>query len=115
MNKKKRRLNNARNIVIKAKPRTRKSSFLWRHKLQVFVAVILIAVCGLTYLYLSNKQIQLKYRIIRLKKEELRLQELNKKLRLEISVLKSPQRLEKIARERFGLKHPDPDQIIRLK
>ncbi len=109
------RISTKRNVFIKSKPRIRKSSFLWKYKFHVFAAVILLAIAGLVYLYLSNKQIQLKYRISKLKQEEFRLQELNRKLRLEICVLKSPQRLEKIAKKRFGLKHPDPDQIIRLK
>ncbi len=103
-----------RNVVIKPKPKIRKSSFLWKYKFQIFAAVVLLAIAGLVYLYLSNKQRQRKYRISSLKKEELRLQKLNKKLRLEISVLKSPQRLEKMAK-RFGLKHPNPEQVIKLK
>jgi cell division protein FtsL len=44
----------------------------------------------------------------------MRLRETNRKLRLELAILKSPQNLETLAIEKLGLKQPSPQQIIVL-
>ena len=102
------------NVNTRSKPRKRKESFVWKYRFRILALVILMSVFGFLWLYSANKQIQIRYKISSLKQQEKRLKMLNRKLELEISVLKSPQRLESIAK-RLGLKKARPDQIIRVR
>ncbi len=104
-----------RNIITKPRPKQKKDSIIWELRFQIFSFILIFCAFGILYLYLGNKQTQLRYEISRLKRQEIMLKELNRKLRLEISILMSPQRLEKEAKKRFGLIHPKPEQIIRLR
>ena len=54
------------------------------------------------------------YDLSQLKKEEMRLEEINQKLKLELATLKSPQNLERLAIQKLGLGSPKPEQIILL-
>ena len=81
----------------------------------VLITGLLIAfmVSGIGYVWLNFKGTQIGYDISKLKQEELRLRELNQKLRLELATLKSPQYLEKAARH-LGLRPATPEQIFVL-
>ena len=68
---------------------------------------------GIGYVWSNFEGTQIGYDVSRLNHEEIRLRELNKKLRLELATLKSPQYLEGAARA-LGLKAPGPEQIIVL-
>ncbi len=68
---------------------------------------------GIGYVWSNFEGTQIGYDISRLQQEELRLKELNRKLRLELATLKSPQHLEGAARS-LGLKAATPEQIIIL-
>jgi cell division protein FtsL len=66
----------------------------------------------------ATAHVSLRYRVIRAGYElnersaELRaLVEENRKLRLELSFLRSPERIERLARDKLGLVRPDPEQI----
>jgi len=54
------------------------------------------------------------YTLSQLKKEIRQIEEYNRKLKLEIAYLRSPEHLEKRALREFGLIHPLPKQIIFL-
>jgi cell division protein FtsL len=69
---------------------------------------------GIGYVWSNHEKTQIGYDISQLKKEEMRLLEINRKLRLEIAFLKSPANLEAHAIKRFGLRQPTPDQIVVL-
>lgn len=69
---------------------------------------------GIGYVWSNHEKTQIGYDIARLKKEEMRLLETNRKLRLEIAFLKSPVNLEAHAVKRFGLRPPTPGQIVVL-
>ncbi len=103
------------NVTTKPRPKKKRKSIIWEHKWFIFLVVIFVSLLSFLYLCLANLETRLEYQISSLKKKEMRLRELNRKLRLEISVLKSPQRLQKLAKERFKLEHARPDQIIVLK
>ena len=68
---------------------------------------------GIGYVWSNLEGTQIGYDLSRLKHEELRLKDLNSKLRLELATLRSPQYLEEAARA-FGLKAPSPRQIVVL-
>jgi len=106
---------NNRNVATSTRPKRKKDSFVVRLKAHIFFLIISLSIFSMLYLCSGFKQTQMGYEISKLKREEVRLQELNRKLRLEISVLRSPQRLEKIAKEKFGLKHPNHQQIMIMK
>lgn len=69
---------------------------------------------GIGYVWSNFERTQIGYDISQLKKEEMRLKEINRKLRLELALLRSPQRLEAKAVNELGLKQPTPAQIIKV-
>ncbi|UCF72035.1 MAG: cell division protein FtsL [Deltaproteobacteria bacterium] len=81
-----------------------------------FVAVILFLFLlgGIFHVWMNFKRTQMGYSLSQLKKEILEFEEHNRKLRLEMAFLKSPEHLEKRAIEELGLIHPLPQQIIYL-
>jgi cell division protein FtsL len=81
-----------------------------------FIIGLLIAFMGsgIGYVWSNHEKTQIGYGIAQLKKEEMRLLEINRKLRLEIAFLKSPANLETHAVKRFGLRQPTPEQIVVL-
>lgn len=80
------------------------------------IIVLLIAFMGsgIGLVWSNHEKTQIGYDIAQLKKEEMRLLEINRKLRLEIAFLKSPANLEAHAVKRLGLRQPKPDQIVVL-
>ena len=99
------RIKNAR-----AKWRLRLSS---RQIALVALLLLLFMGSGIGYVWSNFEGTQIGYDVSRLKHEEIRLRELNKKLRLELATLKSPQYLEGAARA-LGLKAVAPEQIVVL-
>jgi cell division protein FtsL len=81
----------------------------------VLIAGLLVTfmVSGVGYVWLNFEGTQIGYDISKLKQDELRLKELNQKLKLELATLKSPQHLEKSSRQ-LGLKPATPEQIFVL-
>ena len=69
---------------------------------------------GITHVWSNFEMTQRGYDISQLKSEEMKLMEINRKLRLELAILKSPKNLEALAKK-LGLRQPAPDQIIILK
>jgi len=77
-----------------------------------YVAVI-FAFC-LGYVWMRVQVVETGYRIGSLQEQKAKLKEENKSLMVEAATLKSPQRLEQVAKE-MGLKRPVDDQIVYLK
>ncbi|HDM10250.1 MAG TPA: hypothetical protein ENF92_07020 [Desulfobacteraceae bacterium] len=80
----------------------------------VVLMVFFLLVTGIGFVWSNFETTQLGYNITQLKKEELRLRDLNKKLRLELAYLKSPQNLHARATRCLGLRQPAPEQIVVL-
>ncbi len=66
----------------------------------------------------ATAQVALRTRVIRAgyalgeRMDEIRaLEQENRQLRLELSLLKSPERIERLAREQLGLVRPDPQKL----
>lgn len=68
---------------------------------------------GIGYVWSNLEGTQIGYDLGRLQQEELRLKELNQKLRLELATLKSPQYLEEATRY-LGLNAASAEQTIIL-
>ena len=84
-----------------------------RHAVLIGGLLLTFMASGVGYVWLNFEGTQIGYDISKLKQEELRLKELNQKLKLELATLKSPQSLEKSARQ-LGLRPAAPEQIIVL-
>jgi len=80
----------------------------------VVFLLLLFMGSGIGYVWSNYELTQIGYEISRLEKEEMRLIEMNRKLRLELAMRKSTPKLEEIAVKELGLKQPSPDQIIVL-
>ena len=82
------------------------------------VITLMLLVCfmgtGIGYVWSNFERTQIGYDLSQLQKEEMRLSEINQKLKLELATLKSPQNLERLAIQKLGLGPPKPEQIILL-
>lgn len=80
----------------------------------LFFSLFLLFLIGssLFYVWSRIQVIQYGYEISRALKEERNLREINKRLRLEVAMLRSYERIEKVATEELKMVKPKPDQVI---
>jgi cell division protein FtsL len=71
----------------------------------------LVAACVLLYAWQHFETIQLRYRLEALRGARSEATELNQQLKLEVAGLRSPGRVEAIARGQLGLTMPVPGQV----
>jgi len=69
---------------------------------------------AISHVWVNFKRTQIGYTLGQCRKEILQIEEYNRKLKLEIAFLRSPEVLEYKAIKEFGLRHPLPEQIIVL-
>ncbi len=72
---------------------------------------MVLAACGLFYAWQHFQCIQLRYRLEELQAARTRVAELNQQLRIEAAALRSPGRVDAIARQQLGLTVPAPGQV----
>jgi cell division protein FtsL len=77
--------------------------------LAIFVPGVLV------FIWLHVQTLNLSYDIARAQKQKGELMEINKKLRIQLANMKSPERIEGIALTQLGLKPPEKGQIEILK
>jgi cell division protein FtsL len=87
--------------------------FTNRQIILIILMLILFMGSGIGYVWSNYEGTQIGFDLSRLHHEELHLKELNKKLKVEMAVLKSPQNLEAAARA-LGLREILPEQIVIL-
>jgi cell division protein FtsL len=80
----------------------------------VFIAIILVAVLSLLFVWSRLQAINLEYEISRLETQIRTETEDVKRLTLEVAHLGSHQRIEGLARQELHLILPSPSQIIRI-
>jgi cell division protein FtsL len=71
----------------------------------------LLALCAFLYAWQHFETIQLRYNLESLRSERSQAGELNQELKLEIAGLRSPGRIDVIARRELGLTVPVPGQV----
>lgn len=71
----------------------------------------LLTLCALLYAWQHFETIQLRYDLESLRNEQSQAAELNQELKLEVAGLRSPGRIDVIARRQLGLTAPVPGQI----
>ncbi|HEV3482201.1 MAG TPA: hypothetical protein VGR97_07715 [Candidatus Acidoferrales bacterium] len=70
-----------------------------------------LTACLLSYAWQHFECIQVRYQIERLNTERARSADLNQQLQLEVATLRSPMRVDTIARNQLGLTVPVPGQV----
>lgn len=93
-----------------AKKRIQTMSLSGRQILLTAVMLLVFMGSGIGYVWSNFEGTQIGYDLGRLQEEELKLKELNQKLRLELATLKSPQYLEEATRS-LGLRPALPGQV----
>ena len=99
---------NAKTGVRVKNSRARRRTFHITRR-QVFLVIALLFLfmgTGIGYVWSNFERTQIGYDLSQLRREEMRQKEINRKLRLELALLKSPQKLESIAVRRLGLRQP---------
>ena len=79
-----------------------------------FALVVLVTLCTCAFVWVRLQIVNISYDIQGLKNQEKELKEDCNKLTLQIDEARSPQRLEKLARDRFDMHAPRADQTIVL-
>jgi cell division protein FtsL len=80
---------------------------------QIFLTAIMLFIfmgSGIGYVWSNYQGTQIGFDLSRLQADELKLKEVNRRLKVELATLRSPEYLEKTARA-LGLKEASPDQI----
>ena len=108
---------NARTGVRANRARSKKRGFRLTGKQIPLIIGMLFLFMGssIGYVWSNFERTQLGYDLSQLKKEEMYQKEINRKLRVELAILKSPDRLESLAVQKLGLGQPRPEQIVPLR
>lgn len=83
--------------------------------LLLLLAMVVVTAASVSQVWTRLKAIDYGYRISKASKEHVKLLEINRRLRIEVALLKRPGRIARIAREELGLREPHPEQIRRLR
>lgn len=98
------RIDNSR--LVRPAPPTQLRDF-WRR----VAAGAAMAACLLVYAWQHFECIQIRYGIEQLESQRAQAAELNQQLHLEVATLRSPMRVDAIARNQLGLTVPVPGQV----
>ena len=78
-----------------------------------FITLTILFISSLIFLVWSRIQVtQLGYRISQANQEQQELLQKNSKFKIEEASLKTPSRIEDLAKNRLGLKNPEPNQKV---
>jgi cell division protein FtsL len=84
------------------------------HSTWIFIASVLMAV-ALLYVWSHIHMTELEYQTARELSSREQITDEQTKLKVELATLKSPQRIETIAREKLQMTYPEREQVIMLK
>lgn len=85
-------------------------------RISTFILSLLVLVAvALVYVWSHLHNTQLKYRIAEEMTVRDNLTEENRRLKVEIATLKSPQRIETIARDKLKLQYPEREQVVLIR
>jgi len=82
--------------------------------LAVMVAIFLVSVLALLFVWSRIHAINLEYEISKLERNIRSEQQVIRELKLETAFLSRVDRIEELARTRLGLRPPAPGQVIRV-
>lgn len=98
--------------------RGREKAFAPRRRgvvLLLLLVMVVATAASVSQVWTRLKAIDYGYRISKASKEHVKLREINRRLRIEVALLKRPGRIARIAREELGLREPYPEQVRRLR
>ncbi|MBW2060172.1 MAG: cell division protein FtsL [Deltaproteobacteria bacterium] len=101
-------------VTIRKGNRKKAVSF-WAKGYRLFLALsvgFLITVFAFAFVWINHQAVQIGYDITRLNQQQLKLIDLNRKLRVELANLTSLDRLERLAKKKLGLVAPRPEQVV---
>lgn len=99
--------------AVRRQPVARKSVALRRRYIRHGVWLLALGVAmALLFVWVRIEVIQLGYEVSRLRKETRDLTEQRNQLEAKVASLKSPDRLMRIASQRFGMRLPQGDEIV---
>lgn len=83
-----------------------------RHIRRMIILLSVAAVLALSFVWTRVRVIQLGYEVTRLHKEVVDLEQKRAEIVADVARLKSPDRLEKVAQELFGMRLPRGNEIV---
>ena len=83
--------------------------------LLLIVVVLSITSAAIAEVWTHLRAIEYGYQIARARKAQTKLRERNRRLHIELALLKSPERVGRVARQEMGMRQPEPEQIHRLR
>ena len=92
----------------------RETSFGIKYSTFIIVAIVLMFV-ALIYIGSHTRMTELEYNVAAEISAKEQMLEEQKRLKLEYAMLKSPQRIESLAKSKLQMSYPESDQIIVLK
>ena len=87
-----------------------RSTMIW----WVLGLAIIVAIAGVVHVWVRLQTIKIGYAISLEKQTQKHLRENNSALAIQLSALKAPKRIEKVARERLKMDFPRPGQVVEL-
>ena len=100
----------------KKRPTHKKLRRTWKRRRATAISAFFLwfLLSGFAYVWCRVQVVQLGYLLSDAHRQHTQLLNDNKKLQLELARLKAPERLERIAIQKLGLRHPTKDQIVVL-
>lgn len=102
-------------VVIEARRGSLSLSVIAGEILPAALAVALLAIVGVVHVTSRVMVVRMGYELSKLDAQTTDLTRENDQLRLELATLKSPSRLESMARSKMGLVPPSATSVIHLK
>ena len=96
-------------------PVQRAAGGIGRRAIALLFVTVFFTTAALAHVWVRLQVVRLGYRISQETEREKRLQQAHRKLQVERALLRNPERLERLARERLNLTTPAPGSIHVLK
>lgn len=80
----------------------------------MLLTVALLSAAAIAHVWTRLRAIEYGYRISKATRRRAELVETNRRLRIEVALLKNPARIARIATRELGMQSPRPEQIRRL-
>ena len=81
----------------------------------LLVALVVGVTAAVSQIWTRLEVIDYGYKLSRVNSEQVRLLEVNRRLKIEYALLKNPTHINRIAQEKLGMKPPAPEQVRRLR
>lgn len=83
--------------------------------LPLLLGILSVVMVSIFYIWVHLEIIKLGYEVSEAARHQIELTQENKRLKIEFSNLKSPERIERIARERLNLHYPMGEEVVMVK